>query len=251
VRSPRSLVLLLALLVVLSAACGSTSGSLAVDPEPATPPPGITGEPGAISGADDVQADSRASIDTVVMVGDSITVGSTPSLTERFTALGLEHVLIDAQNGRRMAVSGGAMRSGTRTIETLLAEPADADSADGIDADHDNEVWVVALGTNDVGQYASPDEIAAAVNEVLGLVPDEVPLVWVDVSFVLRAEQAAQVNEIIADRVERRGNAVIAPWSMFAPGDGVLTSDGVHPTDDGQDVFGFVVTDTVRAFLEG
>jgi hypothetical protein len=30
----------------------------------------------------------------------------------------------------------------------------------------------------------------------------------------------------------------------------VLTGDGVHPTSGGADVFAFVVTDTVRAFLD-
>ncbi len=250
-RSPRSILAPLALLALAAAACGGTAGSVARDGTSADAPPGITGEPGELSGADDVEAVAQARIDTVVMVGDSITRGSTPALTERFTLLGFDTVLIDAQNNRRMVTSGGDVRSGTRTIEALLAEPAEQDSPEGIDGDHGNEIWVVALGTNDVGQYASPDEIAAAVNEVLSLVPAEVPLVWVDVYFAARAEQAAEINAIIGDRVARRGNAVIAPWTLFAPSDGVLTGDGVHPTEAGQDVFGFVVTDTVRAFLDG
>ena len=55
--------------------------------------------------------------------------------------------------------------------------------------DHSDELWVVALGTNDIGQYSSSDEIAAAVNEVIDAVPDESPLVWVDTYFRDQAEQ--------------------------------------------------------------
>ena len=78
----------------------------------------------------------------------------------------------------------------------------------------------------------SPDEIAAAVNEVLDRVPDEAPLVWVDTYFRDRPEQQELVNSIIRDRVERRGNSVIAPWSAFAPEDGVLTSEEKKQLDE-------------------
>jgi len=176
----------------------------------------------------------------VVMIGDSITKGATPNLDERYGLLGLDH-LIAAENGKRMAVSATDNPSGASIAEFL--------ASDG-DGDHTDEVWVVALGTNDVGQYSSPEDIAAAVNEIIDAVPDDAALVWVDVYFRDRAEDAAAVNAIIGDRVTRRGDSVIAPWTAFAQGDGVLTGDGVHPTTDGADVFAFVVTDTVRAFLD-
>ncbi len=176
----------------------------------------------------------------MVMIGDSITKGATPALDERYELLGLDH-LIEAENGKRIAVSAPANASGASIAQFL------ADNGDG---DHTDEVWVIALGTNDVGQYGSPDEIAAAVNETLAAVPDDAALVWVDTYFRDRSEAAAELNAIVRDRVDRRGDSVIAPWTAFAPSDGVLTRDGVHPTPDGADVFAFVVTDTVRAFLD-
>ena len=205
------------------------------------PPPAIdvTGDPGAISGAADGIADDAAGIDTVVMIGDSITKGATPALDERYELLDLGH-LIEAENGKRIAVSSPDNASGA-SIARFLAENGDGD--------HTDEVWVVALGTNDVGQYGSPDEIAAAVNEVLDAVPDDAALVWVDTYFRDRADAASELNAIVRERVARRGDSVIAPWTSFAPSEGVLTGDGVHPTSDGADVFAFVVTDTVRAFL--
>ena len=200
----------------------------------------MSGDPAGISGAADSSADGASDIDSVVMIGDSITKGSMPFLDERFGLLGLDHT-IEAESGKRMAVSVRDNPSGA-AVAAFLAENGDGD--------HASEVWVVALGTNDINQYASPDEIAAAVNEVLDEVPEDAALVWVDTYIADRPEQTDAVNFIIRQRVERRGDSVIAPWTAFAEGDGVLTSDGVHPTIGGADVFAFVVTDTVRAFLD-
>lgn len=206
------------------------------------PPPAIdvSGDPAAISGANDGVAGGAVDIDSVVMIGDSITRGATPSLEERYELLGLDH-LIEAQNGKRMAVSDRDNPSGASIAEFLAANG---------DGDHSDEVWVIALGTNDVGQYAGADEVAAAVNEILASVPTDAALVWVDTYFRDRADDAESLNSIVRERVERRGDGVIAPWTSFADGDDVLTGDGVHPTTDGADVFAFVVTDTVRAFLD-
>ncbi len=226
-------------LVALTGCVADQTGTTATGAD--VPPPAIdvTGDPAAISGAAAGIADGALGIDTVVMIGDSITKGATPALDERYELLGLDH-LIEAENGKRIAVSAPDNASGASIAEFL------ADNGDG---DHTDEVWVIALGTNDVGQYSSPDEVAAAVNEVLAAVPGDAALVWVDVHFRDRPEAAAELNAIVRDRVAWRGDSVVAPWTAFAPSDGVLTGDGVHPTTDGADVFAFVVTDTVRAFL--
>ncbi len=221
--------------------CGTTaSGAVSVNaavPEPAIE---VFGDPAALSGATDSNADGASDIDSVVMIGDSITKGSMPYLDERFGLLELDY-LTEAENGKRMAVSARDNPSGA-AVAAFLAENGDGD--------HTDEVWVVALGTNDISQYASPDDIAAAVNEVLNEVPEDAALVWVDTYIRDRPEQTEAVNSIIRQRVERRGDSVVAPWTAFVEADGVLTSDGIHPTNGGADVFAFVVTDTVRAFLD-
>ena len=242
-----------ALVAVGCGAAGSDAGEV-----PPAPLPTIglgsefesPGRPGVISGAADVRAAGADEIDTVVMIGDSITRGSTPKLYERFETMGIENILIESQNGKRIAVSSSDNPSGAAIAGFLMSAEDSADSDDGLDDDHSNEMWVVALGTNDVGQYSSPDQIAAAVNEVLAAVPDESPVVWVDVYFRDRPEQQELINSIIADRLERRGNAVLAPWSFFGGAEGVTVGDGVHPTESGKDAFAFVVADTVQAFLD-
>ena len=235
---------LIAALAVATAAlagCGAAeAGPAAVNGAVRQPAIEVSGDPAAISGAQESSANRASDIESVVMIGDSITKGSMPFLGERFDQLGLDHV-ISAENGKRMAVSMRDNPSGADVAAFL------AGSGDG---DHSDEVWVVALGTNDIGQYSSPDQIAAAVNEVLDEVPDDAALVWVDTYIVGQPEKTDAVNSIIRQRVERHGDSVIAPWTAFVEGDGVLSGDGVHPTTDGADVFAFVVTDTVRAFLD-
>jgi lysophospholipase L1-like esterase len=232
----RSLVAVV-VLGALAVACDVESTETFVWP---TLAPGAHGQPGD---AVDRVADGAADVDAVVMIGDSITRGSRAALEDRFGLLGMQQVIISAENNKRIAVSLTDNPSGS-AIAQYLTDPA----ANG-DRNRSNELWIVALGTNDVGKYDGPEEIAAAVNEVLDAVPAESPLIWVETYFRDRPDQAAQVNAIVADRVIRRGNGVIAPWTFFAPGDGVLHPDGVHPTPGGTEVFAFVVSDTARAFL--
>jgi lysophospholipase L1-like esterase len=228
-------------LVVVVGLVGCTaneSGPVAVNavPQPALD---VSGDPAQLSGAADANAQRAADIDSVVMIGDSITKGSMPYLDDRFGLLGLDDTIV-AENGKRMAVSREQNPSGA-AIASFFTQTGDGD--------HSDEVWVVALGTNDIGQYASPEDIAAAVNEVLNQVPEDAALVWVDTFVEGRPDQTEAVNTVIRERVAWRGDSVIAPWAAFASGEGVLTGDGVHPTSGGADVFAFVVTDTVRAFL--
>ncbi len=228
-------------LVALAAALTMTACSS--EPESTAPLPTIGLGTGVVeidvNDAVDSQADGFEQIGRVVMVGDSITKGSLPFLEQRFTALGLQPT-IEAENGKRMAVSAQNNPSGATVAEELAGAP---------DRDPSTEVWVVALGTNDAGQYESPDEIAAAVNEVLAQVPDEAALVWVDTYIANRSDDTDEVNAIIHDRIGDRGNSVIAPWTSVAETDGVLSKDAVHPTPEGADAFAAVVAETVRNFL--
>lgn len=261
VRSPRFIALTLAAAaaVVLSAGCGAgdTSNADVVAPLPTI---GLGfgfdsgDEPGVISGASENSAEGADDIDTVVMIGDSITRASLTELNTRFEQMGLTNWIIQSQNSKRMAVSSSGNPSGVAIADFITGDgtvpPGSGDSDQALDDDHSNELWVVALGTNDVNQYSSPDQIAAAVNELIGSVPDGSPMVWVDTYYRDESEGANLINSIVTDRLDRRGNAVVAPWSFFAGTDGVLRVDGVHPSDAGKDVFAFVVADTVQAFLD-
>ena len=102
--------------------------------------------------------------ETVAMIGDSITFMSTEPLQAALTDTGLEVLAIDAQVGRRITVGeGGRPYPGTAIVEFI----ANSDPPD---------VWVIALGTNDIGQYADANEFAAQVQTLLDLLPAAAPL---------------------------------------------------------------------------
>lgn len=224
------------------AGCSSTSNADDADDAPNVvaldPEVELAGDPERISDAIIVIADDAENIDRLVMIGDSITVGARDALEAEFVEIGIEYV-IEARNGKRLVVSGPDNLGGATIAEGLRGTEDTASS----------EVWVIALGTNDIAKYAGPDEIAGAVNEMLANVPDEAALVWVDTYIRGLDEETAAVNAVIRDRVARRGNAVVTPWTAFAEGDGVMSDDGVHPTEAGSNLFAAVIGNTVAGFL--
>lgn len=156
---------------------------------------------------------------TVAMVGDSITVASAAEVEAALTELGLDVLLVDAQVGRRMTVG-----------ERDRLVPG-ADVVEYVSAVLEPELWVVALGTNDIGQYPEVGRVAEQVAEILGHIPDGVPVVWVDTWIRDRPDQARAVNEAIRSVVGGRAASSVVDWATHATADGVLSGDGVHLTD--------------------
>ncbi len=169
---------------------------------------------------------------TMAMVGDSITNGSEAELREQLSALDVDIRVIDAADGRRM-VSDGMGGSGIQSLTMLAANPPD--------------LWVIALGTNDVAQYEGPADYAAVIEELLAAVPSEAPLVWVDVYLESSPDASAEFNDTLRDELEERGNATIVNWADLADEDGVLR-DGIHPSDYGIEQFAEMVTRAVARY---
>lgn len=230
-RAPLGLVLgLLLVFVALLAGCTRTPSS-AADSVP-------TGEPSNGPGAAQIGTQGVERSDgfaSVAMIGDSITDGSSVALDAALRAAGFRDVTIDAQVSRRIEIGGGPgePRSGTQAMESLLAS--------GVDPD----VWVIALGTNDVGKYAE-DDYAAVVHALLDMVPAGDPLVWVDVHVTARPEDTEDFNALLRDLIDERGNAVVASWSDAVTGGDVLRDDGLHPNQRGTQVFADLVVDALE-----
>ncbi|MET0579173.1 MAG: GDSL-type esterase/lipase family protein [Ilumatobacteraceae bacterium] len=163
-----------------------------------------------------------AQIHTVAMVGDSITVGSREALEAGFASLDLDDAEINAESGRRM-ISGTRISSGREAIEEITAAGPPPD------------LWVVALGTNDVGNYR-PEEYAAVIAELLAGIPADAPVVWVDTYLDDYQDRADQFNEALRTVLATRGHASVVDWASVAAEDGVLT-DGVHPSGFGVEEF--------------
>ncbi|MEM1333125.1 MAG: GDSL-type esterase/lipase family protein [Actinomycetota bacterium] len=240
---------LVALTLVASACNSATTGSGAIGGAPSVdgagadsgvdvplPTIGLGSDTGSSGGA----VTDASGITRAVMIGDSITVGATPFLIERFGTVGLP-VEIGAQEGKRIDVSWGSNPAGTRVAEQFVAG--------GVGTAGD-AVWIVALGTNDIGQYAAQGEVEQEIRDLLAFVPSDAPLVWINTWFRDRPDATTMVNAAIESVMRERGNATIGDWSSVAPIEGVLRSDGVHPNDDGAAVFADLVVGTVRDFLQ-
>lgn len=168
-----------------------------------------------------------SAITSVVMVGDSITAGSAADIDAALRGAGVEDVRIDGATSRRIEVGNGkgdAPKSGVIAVYELLAE--------GLDP----SVWVIELGTNDVGSYAGPEEYGALIDQITAMLPSSKPLVWVNTYREQYLDHTRMFNLVLEERMNSRGNAAIADWYTVAsaPDQTVLRSDNLHPNANGQ-----------------
>ena len=175
----------------------------------------------------DTIGSAPTAITSVVIVGDSITEGSAVALNTTLLAAGVDDVHIEGKASRRIEVGNGkgtGPESGILAVSALLAYGA-APSA-----------WVIELGTNDVGSYASADEYRALIDRILDLLPREVPLVWVNTYRAQYPDDTLLFNQELQERITERGNAVVADWYSIAsaPDQMILRSDRLHPNENGQ-----------------
>jgi lysophospholipase L1-like esterase len=133
-----------------------------------------------------------------------------------------------------MVVNDG-VTSGLEGIAEVLAEGPAPD------------LWVIALGSNDVANYDA-DEYPAAIGEMLAAIPPDAPLVWVDCYLEDYEDESAAFDSALREVLAERGNAAVVDWASVAAGDGVL-SDNVHPSGFGRGEFARRVIDGVDAWI--
>ena len=227
-RADRWIGLTISALAVVASACTDSGVDSVSGAANGTAPAGEAGEDGG---------QQPGSPETMVMIGDSITFMSMESLQAELSDTGLEVLAIDAQVGRRITVGdSGRPYPGTDIVEFIAnSEPPD--------------MWVIALGTNDIGQYADAGEFAAQVQALLDLLPAAAPVVWVDTWAGDRIDETRLVNDTLRAVVGQRDNAVVVDWFSHGDDEGVVSDDAVHPTTDGIVVFGQVVAEGVDALL--
>lgn len=170
-----------------------------------------------------------ADVTSVVMVGDSITAGSDGELRFAFASAGVTDVTIDAHSGRRIKVGRDDTppTPGITATRSLIAAGADPD------------LWIIALGTNDVGSFSGPPEAARLIDSLLGLLPPEAPVAWIDVYRPDSPEQTDMFNLVLRDRLGARRNGTVLSWfARVSEADAdLLKVDKVHPNPDGRRVF--------------
>ena len=192
------------------------------------------GDSSGNSSATGVSATSAAPPRTKLgMVGDSITKASAKALIAVLQQQGYTEIKIDAEVRRRIAVGDGKAQplSGVKTLTKVIAA--------GLVPD----VWVIALGTNDVGKYDTPDAYGLLIDQMMTLPDAKVPIFWVDVYNPIHLDATKMFNLVLRDRAAARGNATVVPWFDQASNTKIkiLQSDHIHPNDKGVLVFADLV----------
>jgi hypothetical protein len=226
--------LLLAGLATAAAACTSNKNSADRAADDAARPievaPGETVSLGQIEAKPTVPKEKVPK--SVVMVGDSITALSKTTLESVLTNIGFDSVVVNAEPSRRIEVGGNKPMPGLDVVKYIAASSPP-------------EMWIIALGTNDAGLYASDEDYQGLVDDMLAAIPKDLPLVWISVYRHDKLEGCSHFNIIVRQALEKRGHATMGEWNQQCTNseESILTSDGVHPNSNGILVF----ADTVRA----
>ena len=175
---------------------------------------------------------------SVNVIGDSIALSAQPLMTAALESLGIEILTYDAVESRRMASNGPGRPSGVSAIEDALDDGAYP------------ELWIIALGTNDVGAMSDPDEVSAHIGEILELVPVDAHLIWIDTWVRDVDDGAVEFNALVRDLLAARPYTMVIDWYARAATDGVIISDGVHLSDTGKVEYARLVGDTLRASFD-
>ena len=162
---------------------------------------------------------------TVAVIGDSLTLSAEQEITAAMAAAEMYVITVDGVESRRMV-------RGTREIEP------GADAIEAVLAEGDPGLWVIALGTNDVGSQVGADVFREEMDELLALLPPDAPVIWVDLWIRDLDDQIVDANQVIrSELAARQGVAAVVDWHTQAANPGIIISDGVHLTDDGQELF--------------
>lgn len=174
---------------------------------------------------------------TVAVVGDSLTLSARDEITAELVALGLEVLVVDGVESRRMTAGDSLRPSGLDAILAIREDPS-----------ADPDLWVIALGTNDVGAQVDEQRFRDDLQATLAVVGPDAPLVWVDIWIRDRRESVVAANGVIRDEISGRVSpSGVVSWFVHGADDGVITGDGVHLTDRGQEAFATAIADRVRS----
>ena len=159
---------------------------------------------------------------SVLVVGDSLEVGSGPHLRGALSGVGVD---IDAKSGRTSS-QGVA-------VVALRLRP-------------DHEVVVFPLGTNDT----SADVFAANLASVQQLAGGRCIVLATIARPPLRGWPAGPLNQVVA-RFASRGAVQVMDWRSAAASPGVLGRDRTHATGQGYALRAALLAEAVQACLTG
>jgi lysophospholipase L1-like esterase len=192
----------------------------------------------AESGVDEAAEESLLPRPTsVAVIGDSLTLSAHHHIAELLETTGIDVVTIDGVESRRMSRGSSEIPPATDAIEALLegTEP---------------ELWIIALGTNDVASFTGVEVFRENMAELLDLVPEDAPVIWVDLWIRDLDDQVRSANRVIRSELRQRtGMGVVIDWHKLAAEPGIIIRDGVHLTEAGQELFAASMVEAIDAIF--
>ena len=191
---------------LVSLSCGGSESAVEVYGESRTPESSPI-----IKQAQVVSKASKPPLLSVVVIGDSLTVGSEiygVSLTRSLLNAGVIDVIVSAENGR--------------TTSEGVSKLEDSMVVDG--------VVVIALGTNDVAM-ADPNLFGTQIDRAVAAVPDTVKIFWLNL-YTDQWTSDDAYNAKIVEKANVHPNLSVMDFESFASPSWV-EEDGVHLTPDG------------------
>ena len=193
-------------LSVLLLSCSGSESPLEVYGESTTPE-----STPIIKQAEVVSVPSKPPLLSVVVIGDSLTVGSEMygvSLTRSLLNAGVLDVIVSAENGRTTSEGVGKLE------DSMVVDGA----------------VVIALGTNDVA-LADPNFFGSQIDRAVAAVPETVKIFWLNLYTDQWISDDAY-NAKIIERANTHPNLSVMDFESFAS-PSWLEEDGVHLTPDG------------------
>jgi lysophospholipase L1-like esterase len=235
-RSPRVFVVLL--LTACAPIEGDEDGPWLELEDPAPP-----ADPGFTLPFDEGKADGATACRAVAHIGDSLTAGVKPALEREYRRVGVESVTISAYGGR------GIAQKVRNDPETGRA------AAERIAATGFAGCWVVALGTNDVGNIAAGASYTreSLIDRMMRAIDasGQTRVMWVNAITTRRDGYFANANmqrwntALVAAR--RRWPALaVFDWATIAARDEVPFADGIHHTGTGYGARNRAIADALR-----
>src|SRR5918998_2577 len=163
--------------------------------------------------------------DSVLVIGDSLEVGSGPYLRAALPGVSLD---VDAERGR---TSG----QGVRVLAERLAP--------------EHRVVVFPLGTND--SPANPAGLAASLGTLAGLAGDRCLVVATLARPPVRGVPVTGLNRVVADFAGQTGALVVDWRSVVREIPELLVSDRVHATGEGYGVRASLLAEAIQSCLLG
>ena len=193
-------------LSVLLLSCGGSESPLEVYGESTTPE-----NTPIIQQAEVVSIPSKPPLHSVVVIGDSLTVGSEMygvSLTRSLLNAGVLDVIVSAENGRTTSEGVGKLE------DSMVVDGA----------------VVIALGTNDVAT-ADPNFFGSQIDRAVAAVPETVKIFWLNL-YTDQWISDDSYNAKIIEKANAYPNLSVMDFESFAS-PSWLEEDGVHLTPDG------------------